>query len=85
MAGKNALVQTNSSVSGSTIELLLDLVEIKLGCIEVYDRDDARELKALHKARKELSGLLGRPVLDETIPAMRAPRAARRTVAALHA
>lgn len=85
MPAKNAVVQMNSSVSGSTVELLLDLVEIKLGCIEVYDRDDARELKALHKARKELSGLLGRPVLDEAIPALRAPRAVRRPVAALHA
>ena len=31
-----------SSLSQRSIETLLDLVEIKLSCLEVYDREDAR-------------------------------------------
>lgn len=41
-------------LSRPTVETLIDLVEIKLGCIEIYDRDDARELKALEACRDEL-------------------------------
>ena len=48
------------AVSRNTIELLIDLVEIKLGCVEIYDRDDARELRALERAKAELAALLGR-------------------------
>ena len=48
------------AVSRNTIELLIDLVEIKLGCVEIYDRDDARELRALERAKAELSALVGR-------------------------
>ncbi len=42
-------------LSRRSIETLIDLVEIKLGCMEVYDRDDARELNVLEACRKELS------------------------------
>ena len=48
------------AVSRNTIELLIDLVEIKLGCVEIYDREDARELRALERAKAELAALLGR-------------------------
>ncbi len=44
-------------LSRRSIETLIDLVEIKLGCMEVYDRDDARELNVLEACRKELSTL----------------------------
>ena len=47
-------------VSRNTVELLMDLVEIKLGCVEIYDREDARELRALERAKAELASLLGR-------------------------
>ena len=30
-----------------SLETLIDLVEIKLSCLEVYDKDDARELANL--------------------------------------
>lgn len=43
--------------SRRTIETLLDLVEIKLGQIEVTDREDARERRALETAREELLAL----------------------------
>jgi len=45
------------NLSRPTVETLIDLVEIKLGCIEIYDRDDARELKALEACRDELLAL----------------------------
>ncbi|MBK1667164.1 hypothetical protein CKO28_03780 [Rhodovibrio sodomensis] len=43
------------TLSTPTIETLIDLVEIKLSCFEVWDREDTRELKALQSARDELS------------------------------
>ena len=43
-----------------SIATLLDLVEIKLGCIEVMDREDQRELKMLRACRDELLQLLDR-------------------------
>ena len=55
---------TGERLSRSSAEMLLDLVEIKLGCLEVWDRDDARELKTLARAREELAALLGRPSLQ---------------------
>lgn len=42
------------SLSKVSLETLIDLVEIRLGCVEVYDREDARELTALERCRKEL-------------------------------
>jgi len=49
-----------SSLSQRSIETLLDLVEIKLSCLEVYDREDAREKSYLENARRELSAMKGR-------------------------
>jgi hypothetical protein len=43
-----------------SIATLLDLVEIKLSCIEVVDREDHRELKTLKACRDELLQLLER-------------------------
>ncbi len=45
------------TLSKQSIENLLDLVEIKLSCIEVIDREDARELKQLRSCREELLGM----------------------------
>lgn len=45
------------SLSTQSLETLTDLVEIKLSCIEVWDKDDRRELKALERARDELLAL----------------------------
>ncbi len=63
--------------SRRTIETLLDLVEIKLAQIEVTDREDARERKALETARAELlelqqaiaARLPRRPVAEAPAPA----------------
>jgi hypothetical protein len=40
-----------------SLELLIDLVEIKLGSMEVFDRDDQKIMRDLEACRKELSGL----------------------------
>lgn len=45
------------ALSKQSIENLLDLVEIKLSCLEVIDREDARELKQLQACRNELLDL----------------------------
>jgi hypothetical protein len=49
-----------SSLSQRSIETLLDLVEIKLSCLEVYDREDAREKSYLENSRRELISIRGR-------------------------
>ena len=46
------------SLSKQVLETLIDLVEIKLSCIEVYDREDGREVTALEQCRRELQTLL---------------------------
>ncbi len=61
------------SLSKRSLETLLDLVEIRLSCVEIWDRDDAREVKVLQAARKELLGLNGTKRIDE-MPAMDMPR-----------
>ncbi len=46
------------SLSKRVVETLIDLVEIKLSCVEVYDREDKREIAALERCRQELQNLL---------------------------
>ncbi len=46
------------TLSKRSVETLLDLVEIKLSCIEVFDREDQRELHSLEAARRELMALV---------------------------
>lgn len=46
-------------LSKQSVEILLDLVEIKLGAMQVQDREDARELVRVEKCRKELMSTLG--------------------------
>mgnify|MGYP007047027221 CR=1 FL=1 len=48
-----------SGLSREALETLLDLVEIRLGSVEVYDREDARELRQLEKTRDQLHSILG--------------------------
>ena len=60
-----------SALSQRSIETLLDLVEIKLSCLEVYDREDAREKSYLENARKELSTMKGRRLAAVANPVAR--------------
>ncbi|WP_119165977.1 hypothetical protein [Algihabitans albus] len=48
------------TISTQSLDTLIDLVEIRLSCMEVWDRDDARELTRLQQARGELMTLAGR-------------------------
>lgn len=45
------------SLSKQSITNLLDLVEIKISCLQVLDREDAREMKHLELCRSELQGM----------------------------
>jgi hypothetical protein len=54
-----------SSLSKKSIEALLGLVETKLSCMEIYDREDAREKCYLENSRRELAAMMraaGEPV-----------------------
>jgi hypothetical protein len=51
-------MEETMSLSKRSVETLLDLVEIKLSCIEVFDREDQRERHSLEAARKELTALI---------------------------
>jgi hypothetical protein len=59
------------TLSRRSIATLLDLVEIKLSCLEVFDREDAREVKALNACKTELLTLLrgGAPIPMPTLRA----------------
>ena len=45
------------ALSKQSIENLLDLVEIKIGALQIVDREDQRELKHLEACRSELLGM----------------------------
>jgi hypothetical protein len=46
------------SLSKRVVETLIDLVEIKLSCVEVYDREDKREIAGLESCRQELKKMI---------------------------
>lgn len=46
------------SLTRRSIETLLDLVEIKLSCMEILDREDQREQTFLERCREELAALM---------------------------
>jgi hypothetical protein len=47
------------SLSRQSVTALIDLIENKLSCMAVVDRDDLREKVALQRAMFELSSTLG--------------------------
>ena len=47
------------SLSKRSIEMLLDLVEIKLSYMDISDREDARDMQTLERCRSELLALDG--------------------------
>ena len=42
------------TISRQSLEILLDLIEMKVSALQIQDRDDARELNRLRKCRQEL-------------------------------
>lgn len=67
-------------LSKRSVEMLLDLVEIKISFMDVSDREDARDLQVLERAREELRSLT--EVANSVVPANIARRVARPRVAA---
>ena len=65
------------SLSERSLETLIDLIENKLSCLEVYDRDDARELANLEHCMKELRALAGLEEDSQTIVAFKQRRGRR--------
>jgi hypothetical protein len=59
-----------------SVETLIDLVEIKLSCIQVFERDDAKELDTLEQAWRELVELLPGRSQVVRFPEIEAQRAA---------
>lgn len=41
-------------ISRESLEIILDLIEIKMNALQIHDRDDAREINKLRKCRQEL-------------------------------
>lgn len=56
------------ALTAIAVETLIDLVEIKLACLQVSDRDDAREHANLEQCLQELRSMSGSeaaaPVLE---------------------
>lgn len=46
------------NISRESLEIMLDLIEIKVNTLQIHDKDDARELNKLRKCRQELLSLL---------------------------
>jgi hypothetical protein len=60
------------ALTKKSVEVLIDLVEIKLSCIEVFDTLDRQTVKALENCRCELYELAGKhpePAAQETAAA----------------
>lgn len=48
------------SLSRHSLEILIDLIEIKIGALQIQDKDDTREMNRLKRCRQELDvGLNG--------------------------
>lgn len=64
-------------LSKQSIETLTDLVEIKLSCMQVFDREDAREMAILEQCRRELGKLSEGTEAGSVVPFARAQRRRR--------
>jgi len=53
-------------ISYQSLEILLDLIEIKVNSLQVQDKDDIRELTKLKKCRQELIDGLNQVTLKRT-------------------
>jgi hypothetical protein len=65
------------SLSRRSVEMLVDLVEIKISYMDVADREDARDLVLLEQCREELRGLANsapRAAVSSTMLARRVRR-----------
>ena len=65
------------SLSTRALETLIDLVENKLTCLEVFDREDARELSNLEHCLNELQGMAGQPTKANGTPVLNLSKESR--------
>jgi len=59
-------------MSRRSIDILIDLVENRMACMQVIDREDHRQFAILSQARRELQGMKAGPALVATAPRARA-------------
>jgi len=59
-------------MSRRSIDILIDLVENRMACMQVIDREDHRQFAILSQARRELQGMKAGPAL---VAEARRPRA----------
>jgi hypothetical protein len=69
------------SLSRRSVETLIDLVEIKLSCLEVFDRQDAREKACLEMTLRELQALAPQRRSAEVVPFARPAEAQQKAAA----
>ena len=77
-----AKVEAKMSLSRRSVEMLLDLVEIKISYMDVADREDARDLVVLERCREELKGLSNGAPSAAVSSTMMARRVGRPRIAA---
>ena len=70
------------AISNRTLETLIDLVEIKLSCMEVHDREDSREIANLERCRGELKKMITDAATNRVTAAL-TPSSAHRSHAAI--
>lgn len=69
------------SMSKEILGMLVDLIENKLSCMQISDRDDMREVMMLQRALSELNGENGAPGMAGT---MAMPKRGRRRKMVAH-
>jgi hypothetical protein len=69
------------AISKRTLETLIDLVEIKLSCMEVHDREDSREIANLERCCGELKKMLNDAAKNHVVTALTPSSANRRHAA----
>jgi hypothetical protein len=65
-------------LSKQSLEMLTDLVENKLSCMEIWDREDRREVAILQRCLRELQGIAGEGVPKGAVAAAFAGEGRRR-------
>ena len=62
------------NLSKRSVEMLLDLVEIKLSYMDISDREDARDMEILERCRSELQSIDREPDnVTAFVPPVRRP------------
>ena len=64
------------ALARKSVEELIDLVEIKLSCIEVFDTQDRQSVGRLEQCRSELYELVGKAAPKADTSLLRDPAAA---------